>query len=277
MKEILSLVTALVVATSLGPQRASAQVERSGDKQDSTEEAQRRQTRQTMVARWKKLNAVARVDGEEREVERVPEPIFTFSESTRESGHLGTLWVWGVKGRPVALLSQSKSFGEPVWGFELAAMSEGVSVVMHDGWKWSPESSLTMLPLKDAPPPADSEAKRLVQMKNLVRQFALTEQYSGETFELRLLPRPIYRYQDADAGLIDGALFNFAHGTNPEAVAVIECQKRGPAATWSYGFLPIAGAGVEAKLDGKTVWTKDATRESKSQGMYSTWLETIKE
>ena len=127
------------------------------------------------------------------------------------------------------------------------------------------------------PPPADSEAKRLVQMKNLVRRFTLTEQYSGETFELRLLPRPIYRYHDADAGLIDGALFNFAHGTNPEVVAVIECQKHGPAATWSYGFLPLAGAGVEANLGGKTVWTKDATRESKSQGMYATWLETIKE
>jgi hypothetical protein len=227
-----------------------------------------------MVARWNKLQAFERVAGKESEVDRVQEPIFTFSEPTRETGHLGTLWVWGKTGRPVALLSQNKAYAKPVWGFELAALSEGVSVVMHDGWRWSPQSALKMSPFKDVPRAADSDARRLSHMKSLAQQFTLTEQYLDESFELRLLPSPIYRYQDEKIGLIDGALFNFAHGTNPEALAVIECRKEATGPTWSYGFLPLAGAGVIAKLDGNTVWKKEPTRESKAQELYSTWLET---
>jgi hypothetical protein len=220
------------------------------------------------------MRALGRVKGKEQEVERLKDPIFTYSEPTRETGGVGTLWVWGPKGRPVVLLAQSKADERPVWGFELVALSEGVSVVMHDGWRWSPKTALKMTPFADAPPPADSAARRLSQTKRLVEQFSLTEQYRGESFELRLLPNPVYRYQDKEDGLIEGALFNFAHGTNPEILAVIECRKEPSGPVWSYGFLPLAGAAVTAKLDGKTVWTKELTRESRAQEMYSTWLET---
>jgi hypothetical protein len=229
-----------------------------------------------MLDRWKKLRAYVRIGSEEQEVERHAEPIFTFSEPTRETGHLGTIWIWGSKGRPVALLSQNKAYGQPVWGFELVALSEGVSVVMHDGWKWSPESALKMTPFVDAPRPADGDGRRLSQMKTLVEQFALVEQYQDQSIELRLLPRSVHRYEDKRSRLIDGAMFCFAHGTNPEALAVIECREESSGPVWSYGFLPLAGAGVTAKLDGKTVWSKEPTRESRAQAMYSTWLETEK-
>ena len=273
-RKILELVLAMLVAFSLGIQNAPAQVKKGDADQDSIEKEQRRQTREQMVARWNKLRAFESASGKEKEIDRVPEPIFTFSEPTRETGHLGTLWVWGTKGRPVALLSQNKAYAKPVWGFELAALSEGVSVVMHDGWRWSPKSALKMSPFKNVPRAADSDARRLSQMKSLAQQFTVTEQYMDESFELRLLPSPIYRYQDEKIGLIDGALFNFAHETNPEALAVIECRKKTSGPTWSFGFLPLAGAGVIAKLDGNTVWTKEPTRESKSQELYSTWFET---
>ena len=273
-RKILELVFVVTVGFSLGVQNAPAQVKEGGEDQDSAEKEQRRQTREQMVARWNKLRAFERASGKETEVERVQEPIFTFSEPTRETGHLGTLWVWGTKGRPVALLSQNKAYEKPVWGFELVALSEGVSVEMHDGWKWTPKSALKMTPLKDAPRAADSDAKRLSQMKSLARQFTLSEQYLDQSVELRLLPSPVYRYEDEAVALIDGALFNFAHGTNPEVLAVIECRREISGTTWSYGFLPLAGAGVTAKLEGKTVWTKEPTRESKAQELYSTWLET---
>ena len=42
-------------------------------------------------------------------------------------------------------------------------------------------------------------------------------------------------------------------------------------------FLPLAGAGVTAKLNGRTVWSKEATRMSKAQELYSTWLENTEE
>jgi hypothetical protein len=267
---------AIIVACGLIASNVCAQSE--PDKDEPDEKAQLRQTRERMLARWKTLRAFELDDhGKERDVAPVSEPVFVYSESTRESGHLGTLWVWGSKGRPAALLSQNKAFGEAVWGFELLALSEGVSVEMHDGWKWSPKSALKMSALKNAPRAAETADKRLLQMKDLVREFSISETYFDQQIALRLLPRPVYRYQDEETGLLDGALFNVAHGTNPEVLVVIECRQQPPAGpTWTYGFLPLAGAGVTARLNGEIVWSKEPTRESKSQELYSTWLEMEK-
>ncbi|HZL87362.1 MAG TPA: hypothetical protein VFB96_03210, partial [Pirellulaceae bacterium] len=272
-KKTLVLVFALVGACWLCMEYAPAQ-EKKGGAEDPTETEQRQQTRATMLARWNKLRAVMRIAGKEKEVERVAQPVFSYSEPTRETGGIGTLWVWGTRGRPAALLAQSKADGRPVWGYELMALAEAVSVEMHDGWKWTPKSALQMTPFADAPRAADSDVRRLAQMKSLVEKFTLSEQYRDQSFELRLLPRPVYRYDDEEDGLIDGAIFNFAHGTNPEILAVIECRKEDSGSAWSYGFLPLSGAAVTAKLDGKTVWSKEQTRESKAQELYSTWLET---
>lgn len=269
----LAVVFVLLVAFPAGVPYAAAQEQQRAAAEDAAETEQRKQTRQRMLERFSKLRALVRVGEKEKEIERVDDPVFSYAEPTRETGGIGTLWVFGSKGRPAALLAQSKADGRPVWGYELAALLEGVSVEMHDGWKWTPKSALKMTPLESGPPPADSEVRRLTQIKSLVEQFSLSEEYGGESFELRLLPRPVYRYQDLDDGLIDGALFIFAHGTNPEAVAVIECREETKGPVWSYGFLPLAGAAVTAKLDGKAVWTKELTRESRAQELYSTWLE----
>ena len=266
------LVFALLVAFPAGVPHAAAQ-EKKPDAADAAETEQRKQTRQRMLDRWGKLRALVRIGGKEKEIERVAEAVFSYAEPTRETGGIGTLWVFGTKGRPAALLAQSKADGRSVWGYELAALAEGVSVEMHDGWKWTPKSALKMTPFEKSLPPADSDVRRLSQLKSLVEPFSISEEYGGQSFELRLLPRPIHRYQDEKDGLIDGALFIFAHGTNPEIVAVIECRKETSGPVWSYGFLPLAGAGVTARLDGKTVWSKELTRQSRAQEMYSTWLE----
>jgi hypothetical protein len=272
-KRIVVVIVVLVIGRFLGGGPASAQVERNGEPNPSeVEEA--RAAREQMLARWSRLRAFEHVAGRERELERLSAPLFTFSESTRETGHLGTLWAWGPKGRPAALVSQNKAYRERVWGFELVALVEDVTVVMHDGWRWTPGSAVNMIRFENAPPAADTDSKRLLQMRSLARRFKVSEDYFNESFELRLLPQPVHRYQDPAADLIDGALFIYAHGTNPEAIALIECRRETAQPMWSYGFLPLAGAGVSAKLDGKTVWTKLPTRESKAQELYSTWLET---
>jgi hypothetical protein len=266
------LIFALVIGL-LSVQNALAQRDKESAK-DPAQAEEQKQTRQRMLERWHKMRAFVRVADKEQEVDRLKDPIFAYAEPARETGGVGTMWVWGTRGRPVALLAQSKANNRPVWGFELVALTEGVSVVMHDGWRWCPKSAVKTAPFADAPPPADSDVRRLSQMKSLVEQFSLSEQHKGESFELRLLPRPVYRYQDKDNGLLDGSLFNFAHGTNPEVLALIECRKESSGPVWSYGFLPLAGAGVTAKLDGKPVWSKDPTRETRAQEMYSTWLES---
>jgi hypothetical protein len=272
-KDLLLASCVLALGLSPGAQTAAAQEEKVAA-QDPADTQQRQETRRRMLDRWGMMRGLRRVGEKEQEIARLEDPVFSYAEPTRETGGIGTMWVFGKEGRPAALLAQSKADGRAVWGYELAALEEGVSVVMHDGWKWTPKSALNMTPFESGPRPADSAVRRLSQMKSLVERFSLSEEYGGESYELRLLPRPAYRYQDEKVDLIDGALFIFAHGTNPEALAVIECRREMKGPVWSYGFLPLAGAAVTAKLDGKTVWSKEPTRDSRAQEIYSTWLET---
>src|SRR5262245_58746947 len=76
-RKILVLFFALIVGVSRGIQKAPAQGVEGGAEKNAAEKEQQRQTREQMAARWKKLRAFERVDGEEKEVDRVQEPIFT--------------------------------------------------------------------------------------------------------------------------------------------------------------------------------------------------------
>ena len=85
-------------------------------------------------------------------------------------------------------------------------------------------------------------------MKELARRFKAFEFFqprgsdSLERYELRLLPQPIHRYADASAGLLDGALFVIAYGTNPEVVLVIEANgKEKTQPVWTFALARIAG------------------------------------
>ena len=244
------------------------------------QEAAKQQTssrwKEAMAARWNEVRALVPKDGAEHEIDRVAEPVFSYVERAREGQHVGTLWVWGTQGRPVALFAQNRDLTDPsVGGFELVALTDGVSAVMQDGWKWSPPSSaLNMKSFPGAPAAAETETTRLVQLKALARRFEVSEKLGDEQSPLRLLPTPVYRYQDPGAGLVDGALFILGHGTNPEAVLVIECRTQNGGASWSYGFVPLAAAAVTARLNDQVVWEKESTPGPKRQDPYSTWLET---
>jgi hypothetical protein len=110
--------------------------------------------------------------------------------------------------------------------------------------------------LTDAEPPADKAARRLTQMNTAARRFTVhTLATVDGRVELRQLSRPLLRYSDAEAEIIDGAVFSFAYGTNPEVLLVLEAQTRRDApATWHYAFAQMTGAAIVANLDGKEVW-----------------------
>ncbi|HUY92271.1 MAG TPA: hypothetical protein VMV10_26255 [Pirellulales bacterium] len=64
-----------------------------------------------------------------------------------------------------------------------------------------------------------------------------------------MLPQPIDRYEDAAAGITDGAIFVFANGTNPEMGLVLECSGK----EWSYGAFRLTSAALFAEFDGKRI------------------------
>jgi hypothetical protein len=76
---------------------------------------------------------------------------------------------------------------------------------------------------------------------------------------MRLMTKPIYRYEDAAAGLEDGAIFSLANGTNPDVLLLIESRKTGGTAapTWHYGVARMGGAVLVVNLDNQQVWREE--------------------
>ena len=91
-----------------------------------------------------------------------------------------------------------------------------------------------------------------------LKRFSASEFWNvtRRNYALRLLPHPIDRYSDAASGLVDGAIFIFAKGTNPEALVIIEARRGASGATsWSYAAETLTTAAPTLKLDRKDVWT----------------------
>ncbi|HVW38265.1 MAG TPA: hypothetical protein VHB99_13210, partial [Pirellulales bacterium] len=77
--------------------------------------------------------------------------------------------------------------------------------------------------------------------------------------ELRLLPRPLYRYETdrheaAGGDVLDGAVFAFVMGTDPESLLLIESTKQGDAAKWQYAFVRRTSGELEGRHRGQVVW-----------------------
>jgi hypothetical protein len=71
------------------------------------------------------------------------------------------------------------------------------------------------------------------------------------------MPQPVYRYEEADEK-VDGGMFVFAQGTNPEAVLLLEAFGEGKKG-WRFGFAPSTTYELTARLggdEGPVVWSK---------------------
>ncbi len=224
------------------------------------------------------FQAVA-IDGATRSAAAIaPDPLYRWNDPTREFSD-GTLWFWTCSGRPIAVLAvelypQNKAFGT-VWRLEFASLSTGLIEVeggehfdrrysdMHpsrpDGTLlWAPsQAGVDFRAVPDAPSPAATQAERLRQMRDMLKGFSGHEFYKTnmQDYTLRLISHPIDRYADAASGLMDGAIFAYANGTNPEVLVIFEARRQEAAQpAWWYAAAPLARAKVSLKLGREEVW-----------------------
>ncbi len=175
------------------------------------------------------------------EIERVEDPVLRYTEPVRGNVQ-GTLWVWGPKGRPAAVLELiRRGNGESDvyldWFCFHATTDRPIKLTARSGQTWAPQSSdLKFQPLPRAPVPAATPAARMVQMKQFVRRFSAHEFYTSGRVEMRLLPAAVHRYEDRECGLIDGAIFVIAEGTHPEATLFLEAAQPADEARPSWQF-----------------------------------------
>lgn len=217
----------------------------------------------------------AAVGDDDRLVKLRGEPILRFNDPARDFSD-ATIWAWGDQGRPIALLSMERYDADGRWACELVSLTSNRLIVdAPDGWRWKPsEPGLERKDISAPPLPAATEAGRLSQMKALARRFAVSEDSpQGDHYELRLMPQPIHRYADATARIADGAIFVYAYGTNPEAVAIIECHETDDSnRSWHYGFAPLTTHALTAHLDEKPAWSHAAAIGGQRQKPYSIYL-----
>jgi hypothetical protein len=204
--------------------------------------------------------------GAHQRFERLPEPIYRFADPARHVSD-GTVWAWCQAGRPVAAVTLTKHkppARKPHWLTEMTSLAPGpISATIEGIGEWQPAGAgVVMQEIPKAPVPADDATKRLRQMKDLVRQMKAHEisrprgQSPSERYELRLLPQPVHRYEDAKSGLIDGGMFIIAYGLNPEVVMLVEARREassGPA--WHCGFAPISTAELHVDFENKEIWS----------------------
>lgn len=165
------------------------------------------------------------------------------------------------EGRPLATACLYPWAGSLIHDFEalgrgkIEARRKGTAAVL-----WQPkESGVVFADIPDAPPPDATAAGRLRQLKMLAEQFQSTmlgwKPDDTDREELRLLPRPLYRYPAGKGPVVDGAVFAFVMGTDPETLLLLEAVEEKGAAKWQYGFARRTSGKLEGRHRDKVVWS----------------------
>ena len=191
------------------------------------------------------------------------EPVFEWSNPTRNGGQQGVVFLWLRDGRPAAagcIFSSPetvvKSPGARRIEHEFHALDPELLLVTRDALnQWKPQDGLARRELPDAPAPADTAVARKLQMVRLAEGFTghTVDAARKERFELRVLRTPLYRYPTAKTGVIDGALFALVSeaGTDPEVLLVIEAKEENAKVRFEYALGRFSDCEIHVSLKGK--------------------------
>jgi hypothetical protein len=201
---------------------------------------------------------------------RIEKPLLYYGDPTRENDR-GSVWAWGDKGRPAALVELYQNVNDRTkWVYALCNTSGGKLRASINGREWWKENA-SASELKDvpgAPAPTNDAAGRQRQLKLLAQKFTGHEFWdpNNSRFELRRLDRPLHTYRDEGTGILDGALYALANGTNPEIVLFVEARAGSADAkpVWQFAVGRLAHAELHLTYDNKEVF--EAPRGDKLSG-----------
>ncbi len=194
------------------------------------------------------------------------QPILRWSNPERGQVY-GNVFLWTDRGRPVVVGSLFKWFSPfKHMSHEFHSLSVGEIAAKHElreVWR-STQPGVVFAAVPDAPAVAATPAGRLTQMRQLARQFtARSVDREGLKAELRQLTQPVYRYElDKDqtsAELLDGALFVFVQGTDPDAWLLLETYKPADlaAAQWQFAVARMNSIEINVEHNGRQAWHCD--------------------
>lgn len=208
------------------------------------------------------------VDGAEGGKQFAEEPILRYSDPTRRITD-ASVWRLGQSGRPNAIVVLEVYSGTSIQ-IEPTAVVDPPKQIKGKGWQWTPENvafEWTTIPIELSDSAEVPQLKR--QAKTLARQFSAEEAFRGQTYQLRLMPKPLLDYVDTDKSVAAGEMFAWAHGTNVEVLMFVEAQQGADGKmSWKAGFSRLGAASIEIKYDGKSFWSAPAMPSTSSRNAY---------
>ena len=180
----------------------------------------------------------------------------------------GATYIWTNRGRPVATVCCYPWYGDICDNFQSLARAS-IRAERDGETVWKPKTAgVEFQRVPAAPTPAGSATARLWQMRTLARGFNATllgwAPGDPDREQLRLLPRPVYRYESDQSDLLDGALFAFVQGTDPEALLMLEAVPTKPGEKeyeWQFAFGRRTSGKLEARYGDQVVWNAEKNPE----------------
>jgi hypothetical protein len=187
-----------------------------------------------------------------------PKPILTYSNPVRGDVH-GSVFVWTRHTRPEVVGAFFDFRSENKLDSELHSLATAGIVGWRDGREfWNPtKAGARFEPVAQTAVPSAMPPARLRQMRELAGEFTVEREHpeQGKGF-MRLLPQPIYRYASPEAKVVDGAMFVFVEGTDPEAYLLIEARG-GDEPHWEFAFARMNIVKFTGAYKGQAVWQVD--------------------
>jgi hypothetical protein len=204
-------------------------------------------------------HSVIASDGSGQAFELRSVPLLAWTNPTRGDVS-GGLFLWVEDERPIASGGIFLWLNEPSkeLGREFHSLTTESLVAEFDGrqfWTFG-RPGIEYQSLSAAGPAGHTRSIRLRQIKQSATRFDVRISDRDAAPELaRLLPTPVYRYADSDSGVIDGAVFAFVQGNDPEALLLIEIHSTGTGElAWRYSLARCTTWAVDVELDGKPVY-----------------------
>jgi len=191
--------------------------------------------------------------GEQKEPATVGDPCLRWTNPINGAPD-GVVAVYAYKGgRPAAL---GQLFLGTEWVNEFTIIAESDVTIKRSGRLfWKPlEYVCKFADLPHSPTPADKPVLRSAQMRAIAGDFSAISHFRGDEHNLRLLPQPIYRYSEKGK-ILDGALFVYVLGTDPDCGLLLEAYQDGKDSRYRYALAPITVFKLEVRYKDREVWS----------------------
>ncbi len=199
---------------------------------------------------------VEETEGTDLELQSQP---VTRWDNHRSFIHDAATFVWLADHRPQVIGGMWIKNGA-AW-FDLQSLSlQPLTATIGGTRRWSTvRPGISWQAIADVPPPAASRAARLRQIKQLAQGFSVhavktaPDYDEGSIWHLRMMPQPVYRYTEEAA--VDGAIFAFAQGTDPDAWLLLESREENGTGRWHFSIGRGCGWELHAKRGDLEVWS----------------------